>query len=61
MILLLDDIVAHLDAERRLALFAETAKLAGQVWFSGIDHASFAPSPAMPRWFILNTAGKCEV
>ena len=43
VILLLDDIVAHLDAERRLALFAETAKLAGQVWFSGIDHASFAP------------------
>ena len=43
VILLLDDIVAHLDAERRLALFAETAGLAGQVWFSGIDHASFAP------------------
>ena len=43
VILLLDDIVAHLDAERRLALFAETTKLAGQVWFSGIDRASFAP------------------
>lgn len=42
-ILLLDDIVSHLDAERRLALFALTSALPGQVWFSGTDSISFAP------------------
>jgi recombinational DNA repair ATPase RecF len=40
---LLDDIVSHLDAERRLALFELTAALPGQVWFSGTDSISFAP------------------
>ena len=42
-VLLLDDIVSHLDAERRLALFDLTAALPGQVWFSGTDSMSFAP------------------
>lgn len=42
-VLLLDDIVSHLDAERRLALFELTAALPGQVWFSGTDSISFAP------------------
>lgn len=40
--LLLDEIVAHLDAERRLALFDALAPLGGQSWLTGTDPALFA-------------------
>jgi DNA replication and repair protein RecF len=41
-LLLLDEVVAHLDPNRRAALFAELAKLGAQVWLSGADPATFA-------------------
>ena len=41
-ILLLDEVVAHLDPGRRAALFDEVAQLAGQVWMTGADPAAFA-------------------
>jgi DNA replication and repair protein RecF len=41
-ILLLDEIVAHLDPARRAALHAELAQLGGQVWMTGADPALFA-------------------
>jgi DNA replication and repair protein RecF len=41
-LLLLDEVVAHLDPARRTALFAELAKLGAQVWLSGADPAAFA-------------------
>lgn len=41
-LLLLDDVAAHLDETRRRCLFAATAELQGQVWYSGTDKASFA-------------------
>jgi DNA replication and repair protein RecF len=41
-ILLLDEVVAHLDPGRRAALFDEVARLAGQVWMTGADPAAFA-------------------
>ena len=41
-LLLLDEVVAHLDPNRRTALFAELAKLGAQVWLTGADPASFA-------------------
>jgi DNA replication and repair protein RecF len=41
-ILLLDEVVAHLDPARRSALYAELTKLAGQVWMTGADPAAFA-------------------
>ena len=40
-LLLLDDIVSHLDQDRREALFALTSSLGGQVWFSGTDLSLF--------------------
>jgi DNA replication and repair protein RecF len=40
-LLLLDEIVAHLDPGRRAALFAELAKLGAQVWLTGADPAAF--------------------
>jgi DNA replication and repair protein RecF len=40
-LLLLDEIVAHLDPGRRASLFAELAKLGAQVWLTGADPAAF--------------------
>jgi DNA replication and repair protein RecF len=42
-ILLLDEVVAHLDAARRAALFEEILALGAQAWMSGTDHTLFAP------------------
>jgi DNA replication and repair protein RecF len=41
-LLLLDEVVAHLDPDRRNALFAELAKLGAQVWMTGADPAAFS-------------------
>jgi DNA replication and repair protein RecF len=41
-ILLLDEIAAHLDAERRAALFARLSTDGGQVWMTGTDAALFS-------------------
>src|SRR5215813_3013415 len=41
-LLLLDEVVAHLDPGRRTALFNELAKLGAQVWLTGADPAAFA-------------------
>lgn len=41
-LLLLDEVVAHLDPARRTALFDELAKLGAQVWMTGADPAAFA-------------------
>ena len=41
-LLLLDEVVAHLDPSRRTSLFAELAKLGAQVWLTGADPAAFA-------------------
>jgi DNA replication and repair protein RecF len=40
-LLLLDEVVAHLDPNRRAALFAELTKLGAQVWMTGADPAAF--------------------
>jgi DNA replication and repair protein RecF len=42
-ILLLDEVAAHLDSERRAALFAEILALGGQAWLSGTDRNLFEP------------------
>jgi DNA replication and repair protein RecF len=40
-VLLLDEVVAHLDPARRAALHAELAQLGAQVWMTGADPALF--------------------
>ncbi|MDH2385996.1 DNA replication/repair protein RecF [Bradyrhizobium sp. CER78] len=40
-LLLLDEVVAHLDPNRRKALFEELARLGAQVWMTGADPAAF--------------------
>ncbi|MBT3332140.1 MAG: DNA replication/repair protein RecF [Rhodospirillaceae bacterium] len=42
-ILLLDEVAAHLDRERRVALFGEILALGGQAWLSGTDRELFEP------------------
>lgn len=41
-VLLLDEIVAHLDPGRRAALFAELGQVGAQAWLTGADPAAFA-------------------
>jgi DNA replication and repair protein RecF len=41
-ILLLDEVVAHLDPARRAALRVELGELGTQVWMTGADPALFA-------------------
>jgi DNA replication and repair protein RecF len=41
-LLLLDEVVAHLDPNRRAALFDELSKLGAQIWMTGADPAAFA-------------------
>jgi DNA replication and repair protein RecF len=41
-ILLLDEIAAHLDVDRRAALFAEILRLGSQAWLSGTDVQTFS-------------------
>jgi DNA replication and repair protein RecF len=40
-LLLLDEITAHLDADRRAALFAEILRLGAQAWMTGTDASAF--------------------
>ena len=41
-VLLLDEVVAHLDPPRRTALYDELEKLGAQIWMTGADPAAFA-------------------
>jgi DNA replication and repair protein RecF len=41
-ILLLDEVTAHLDVERRAALFAEILRLGAQAWMTGTDAEAFS-------------------
>jgi DNA replication and repair protein RecF len=42
-LLLLDEVAAHLDADRRAALFEALLRLDAQAWLTGTDEALFAP------------------
>jgi DNA replication and repair protein RecF len=50
-LLLLDEVVAHLDPGRRAALFGELTKLGAQVWMTGADPAAFTDVDASGRIF----------
>ena len=52
-LLLLDEITAHLDAERRAALFERLAATATQVWMTGTDAALFAAADAATRLTVV--------
>ena len=48
-LMLLDEIAAHLDAERRARLFARLAEAGAQVWMTGTDEALFADAGVATR------------
>jgi len=50
-LLLLDEVVAHLDPGRRTALFRELAKLGAQIWMTGADPQAFADMGPMGEIF----------
>jgi DNA replication and repair protein RecF len=50
-LLLLDEVIAHLDPDRRIALFNELKKLGAQVWMTGADPAAFADVGAASEIF----------
>jgi DNA replication and repair protein RecF len=54
-LLLLDEVVAHLDPGRRAALFDELAKLGAQVWMTGADPAAFASIGARGEIFDVDS------
>src|SRR5580658_2997679 len=54
-LLLLDEVVAHLDPSRRIALFMELAKLGAQVWMTGADPAAFTEIGATGETFDVDS------
>jgi DNA replication and repair protein RecF len=50
-VLLLDEVVAHLDPARRRALYAWLESLEAQVWMTGADPAAFADIAAQAQVF----------
>ena len=55
-LLLLDEVAAHLDAPRRIALFEEIAALGAQAWLTGTDAATFAPLGRDAQYFTVAEA-----
>jgi DNA replication and repair protein RecF len=53
-LLLLDEVVAHLDPSRRVALYAELDELGAQAWMTGADAAAFAEIEAKADVFEVN-------
>jgi DNA replication and repair protein RecF len=53
-LLLLDEIAAHLDADRRTALFEALLRLESQVWLTGTDEALFAPLRYRAQFLSVN-------
>jgi DNA replication and repair protein RecF len=50
-VLLLDEVVAHLDPTRRAALYAELDGLGAQVWMTGADPGAFVEIEARAQFF----------
>ncbi len=55
-ILLLDEIAAHLDPDRRQDLFDELAMLGTQAWLSGTDASVFRPFGQRAQYFTVNSS-----
>jgi DNA replication and repair protein RecF len=54
-LLLLDEVVAHLDPARRVALFDELSVLGAQVWMTGADPAAFDSVGALGELFVVES------
>jgi DNA replication and repair protein RecF len=58
-VLLLDEVVAHLDPSRRLALYDALTRLGAQVFMTGADPAAFADVATQAETFTVS-AGRVE-
>jgi DNA replication and repair protein RecF len=58
-VLLLDEVVAHLDPIRRAALYDALIRLGSQVWMTGADPAPFAEIANRAEWFEV-TSGRLK-
>jgi DNA replication and repair protein RecF len=52
-VLLLDEVVAHLDPGRRVALYAALERLGAQAWMTGADPAAFGDVGAAAETFAV--------
>lgn len=50
-LLLLDEVAAHLDEDRRVALYGLLGDLGGQVWLTGTDRGLFAALEGKAQFF----------
>ena len=50
-VLLLDEVVAHLDSRRRLELFEEICQIGAQTWMTGTDASLFAGLEGKAQYF----------
>jgi DNA replication and repair protein RecF len=55
-LLLLDEVAAHLDAEKRHTLFVEILTLGAQAWLTGTDRATFAELEQHAQFFRVAAA-----
>ena len=55
-LLLLDEIAAHLDQERRAALFDEIVMLGAQAWLTGTDRSGFSALEDRAQFFTVKDA-----
>jgi DNA replication and repair protein RecF len=56
-VLLLDEVTAHLDEERRAALFAELLRIGTQAWMTGTDKEAFSALAGRARFWRLDSEG----
>jgi len=56
-ILLLDEVTAHFDAERRSALFQEILRLGAQAWMTGTDVAAFEALQGQAQFGVVTEGG----
>ena len=57
-LMLLDDVVAHLDARHRHAVFEAVADLAAQAWYTGTDRGPFQPLADRAQFVALEDAAQ---
>lgn len=56
-VMLLDEVVAHLDPVRRAALYDALTAIGAQVWMTGADPAAFADIADRAQWFDVKPGG----
>ncbi|MCW5693467.1 MAG: DNA replication/repair protein RecF [Pseudolabrys sp.] len=56
-VMLLDEVVAHLDPVRRAALYDALTSIGAQVWMTGADPAAFADIAGRAQWFDVKPGG----